>query len=57
LRKFISEYHKAVFKKVNDDSLMVWDDWVKLKLIEKTLEEFKKSIIEPDFEYKWFMLK
>jgi len=57
LRKFINSYYKFVFKKSTDDNVLSGEDWVKLKYIEKTLEEFKKSLIDKDFEYKWFLLK
>jgi hypothetical protein len=33
------------------------ENWIKLKHIEKTLEDFKKSLVDSEFNYTWFKLK
>ena len=57
LRKFISKYYQEVFKKSVEDNVLDGTKWVKLQYVEKTLEEFKKSLIDEGFEYKGFRLK
>ena len=57
LRKFISKYYQEVFKKSVEDNVLDGTKWVKLQYVEKTLEEFKKSLIDECFEYKGFRLK
>ena len=57
LKKFIDAYYKEVFKKSEYDNVLDGTKWVKLKYLEKTLEEFKKSLVDGEFEYKWFKLK
>ena len=57
LRKFIEQYYKDVFKKSEYDNVLDGTKWVKLKYVEKTMEEFKKSLIDENFEYKGFRLK
>ncbi len=57
LRKFIDKYYKFVFKKSTKDDVISSEGWLKLKHIEKTLESFKKSLIDREVGYKWFLLK
>ena len=57
LRRFVWKFYKEVFKKSDDDIIAEWDDWIKLKHMEKTLEEFKKSLVNDEFKYTWFKLK
>lgn len=57
LRKFVSNYYKEVFKKSVEDNILDGTKWVKLQYVEKTLEEFKKSLQDDNFDYKWFKLK
>ncbi len=57
LRKFIDKYYKFVFKKSTGDYVLTGEEWAKLKFVEKTLEKFKKSLVDENFEYKWFLLK
>jgi len=57
LRTFIWKYYKEVFKKSVDDNIMDGSNWVKLKYIEKIMEEFKKSFVDNECKYKWFNLK
>ena len=57
LRKFVSNYYKEVFKKSVEDNILDGTKWVKLQYVEKTLEEFKKSLQDKEFEYKGFKLK
>jgi CRISPR/Cas system-associated endonuclease Cas1 len=52
LKKFIDAYYKEVFKKSEYDNVLDGTKWVKLKYLEKTLEEFKKSLVDGEFEYK-----
>ena len=52
LRKFVSNYYKEVFKKSVEDNILDGTKWVKLQYIEKTLEEFKKSLQDDNFDYK-----
>ncbi len=57
LRKFIQSYYQFVFKKSTYDNVFDGSKWIKLKYVEKTLEEFKKSLIDKSFVYKGFLLK
>ncbi len=57
LRKFIWKFYKEVFKKEEQEDVMFGENWIKLKHIEKTLEDFKKSLIEFEYSYTWFKLK
>ena len=57
LRKFIWRFYKEVFKKQDEENVMFGENWIKLKHMEKTLEEFKKSLQDKNYEYKGFKLK
>jgi len=57
LRKFIWKFYKEVFKKEEQEDVMFGENWIKLKHIEKTLEDFKKSLVDSEFNYTWFKLK
>ena len=57
LKKFIDLFYKTVFKQSEYDNVLDGSKWVKLKYLEKTLEEFKKSLVDDTYTYSWFLLK
>lgn len=55
LPKFLNEYYKTVFKKKDDFNIR--NKFVKLKIIEQAIEEFKKSLSNGEFQYEGFKIK
>lgn len=56
LKLFLWEYYKAIFKKWNDE-FEIENKFLKLKIIEKNIEQFKQSLLTWKFNYEGFKIK
>jgi len=55
LRLYIDQYYKTVFKSKEAD--IAWTEFIKLKMIEKSLEKFKASLVKKIWDYEGFTIK
>jgi len=57
LRIFLESYYNTIFKEKWSWELSYMNDFVKLKVIEKNLEEFKQSLVKETHNYEGFKIK
>lgn len=57
LKLFLEEYYKVMFKQKGSWEIPFENDFIKLKIIEKTLEAFKQSLVKKTYTYEGFKIK
>lgn len=57
LKVVLEEYYKVIFKQKGISEIPYENDFIKLKIIEKTLESFKQSLVKQTHNYEGFKIK
>ena len=57
LKVFIDVYYQTIFKEKNSWDMDFNNNYVKLKIMEQTIEHFKQSLISETYNYEGFKIK